>query len=72
MRHVLIAAALCGVMLLAACSPKTENNAAAAPPAPVRKFAAVDAARLLAANEPANAGSGCPTAATMPSSASAR
>ena len=56
MRHVLIAAALCGVTLLAACSAKTENNAAAAPPAPLRKFAAVDSARLLAANEPANAG----------------
>src|ERR1044071_4681674 len=56
MRRVLIAAALCGVTLLAACSQKTEDKAATAPPPPAQKFAAVDAARLLAANEPANAG----------------
>src|SRR3954469_1109547 len=57
MRHVLIAAAFCGLTLLAGCGQKAENSSAtAAPPAPARKFAAVDAARLLAANEPANAG----------------
>src|SRR5262245_44107123 len=57
MRHVLIAAALCGVTLLAGCSQKAENSsAAAAAAAPPQKFAAVDSARLLAANEPANAG----------------
>src|SRR5689334_9004466 len=57
MRLVLIAAAVCGVTLLAGCGQKAENSTAAAAPAePARKFAVVDAARLLAANEPANAG----------------
>lgn len=57
MRHVLIAAAFCGVTLLSGCSQKTESSAVSAPAAaPTPKFAAVDSARLLSANEPANAG----------------
>jgi len=57
MRHVLIAAALCGVSLLAGCGQKAENHGTAeASTPPVQKFAAVDSARLLAADEPANAG----------------
>jgi alcohol dehydrogenase (cytochrome c)/quinohemoprotein ethanol dehydrogenase len=57
MRHVLIAAALCGVSLLAGCGQKAETSGTAeASTPPVQKFAAVDSARLLAADEPANAG----------------
>src|SRR5262245_41433812 len=57
MRHVLIAAALCGLTLLAGCGQKTQDSGtAAASTPPAQKFAAVDSARLLAANEPQNAG----------------
>ena len=53
MRRLLIGA-VCGITLLtAACSHESESQKAA-PPAP--KYADVDQARLLAANEPANAG----------------
>ncbi len=49
--------ALCGVALLtAACSRENGNGVVAPPPPPALRFAAVDAARLLAANDSANAG----------------
>ena len=54
-----MSAAVCGVALLsAACSQQNDGTPAAAaqPPAPVSKFAKVDDARLLAANDAANAG----------------
>jgi alcohol dehydrogenase (cytochrome c)/quinohemoprotein ethanol dehydrogenase len=49
--------ALCGATLLAAgCSGETGSSDAATATAPAPKFAAVDGARLLAANAPENAG----------------
>ena len=54
MRAVLLSA-LGGVLLLAAACSREHNSAPVAPSQPPRQFAAVDAARLLAANEPANA-----------------
>ncbi|MEJ1965364.1 MAG: PQQ-dependent dehydrogenase, methanol/ethanol family [Gammaproteobacteria bacterium] len=59
MRRVSIGAAVCGIALLSAgCSQQNSGGAAAAAPAaaPESKFAQVDDARLLAANDPANAG----------------
>ena len=59
MRRVLMTAAVCGIALLAAACGQQKNAApaAAAPPAaPVSTFAQVDDARLLAANDAANAG----------------
>jgi alcohol dehydrogenase (cytochrome c)/quinohemoprotein ethanol dehydrogenase len=58
MRHVLIAAALCcAVTLLTGCSRNAEQSGTAVASTPqALEFAAVDSARLLAANEPANAG----------------
>jgi len=53
MRSVLIGA-VCGLTLLTAACGQENESRKAAPPAP--KFAAVDQARLLAANEPANDG----------------
>jgi PQQ-dependent dehydrogenase (methanol/ethanol family) len=53
--HRTVVSAVCALALLAACSREQASKTAATPDAP-RKFAAVDAARLLAANEPANAG----------------
>ncbi len=56
MRRVLIIL-VCGVTLLTgACSDGNGSDGVAAQSPAVHRFAAVDAARLLAANEPANAG----------------
>ena len=58
MRRILIGVAVCGATLLAvACSRDNNSGNAATPPPPAApRFAAVDGPRLLAANEPANAG----------------
>src|SRR5688500_7685671 len=55
--HRVLIGFVCGVTLLtAACGSRNESGDAATPPAAERKFAAVDEARLLAANDPANDG----------------
>src|SRR5262245_14794312 len=56
MRTVLMSA-VCGLTLLTACGKQNDDGKAAAESAPAAtKYAAVDEARLLAANEPSNAG----------------
>ena len=55
--RTLLMSAVCGLTLLTACGKQNDDGTASADAAKAAtKYAAVDEARLLAANEPANAG----------------